>query len=102
MLLIEIDSEQTKCIIPGKLFEYMKTNRPIVALGPEGSDVASILQKTQTGTYFEYDQKEELKLHIETLYAQFKVGKLQVSPVGIQKYARKSLTKKLVEVLKRN
>ena len=102
LLLIEIDSEQTKCIIPGKLFEYMKTHRPIVALGPEGSDVASILKKTQTGTYFEYDQKEELKMHIEGLYEQFKAGNLQVSPIGIQKYARKSLTKKLVEVLKRS
>ena len=100
LLLIEIDSEQTKCIIPGKLFEYLKTHRPIIALGPEGSDVASILRKTQTGTYFEYDQKDQLKLQIEHLYQQFQSGILQVSPVGIDKYARKTLTKKLVDLLK--
>jgi hypothetical protein len=28
LLLIEIDSEDTKSIIPGKLFEYMVSNRP--------------------------------------------------------------------------
>jgi hypothetical protein len=32
LLLIEIDSEDTKSIIPGKLFEYMVSNRPIIEL----------------------------------------------------------------------
>ena len=43
LLLIEIDSEETKCIIPGKLFEYMVSNRPIIAIGPEDSDVEQII-----------------------------------------------------------
>ncbi|PIV94907.1 MAG: glycosyl transferase family 1, partial [Flavobacteriaceae bacterium CG17_big_fil_post_rev_8_21_14_2_50_33_15] len=38
LLLVEVDSEATKCIIPGKLFEYMVSNRPILALGPKASD----------------------------------------------------------------
>ncbi len=38
LLLIEIDSEDTKSIIPGKLFEYMVSERPIVAIGPKDSD----------------------------------------------------------------
>ena len=29
LLLVEIDSEETKGIIPGKLFEYMAAKRPI-------------------------------------------------------------------------
>jgi hypothetical protein len=32
LLLIEIDSEDTKSIIPGKLFEYMVSNRPKLLL----------------------------------------------------------------------
>ena len=43
LLLIEIDSEDTKSIIPGKVFEYMVSERPIVAIGPKGSDFAELL-----------------------------------------------------------
>jgi len=60
LVLIEIDSEDTKCIIPGKLFEYMVSNRPIVALGPEGSDVEKIIKETNTGNYFSYSDSESL------------------------------------------
>jgi hypothetical protein len=51
LLLIEIDSPETKSIIPGKLFEYMVSNRPIIAIGPNGSDFAEIITETNTGIF---------------------------------------------------
>ena len=38
LLLVEIDSEETKGIIPGKLFEYMAAGRPILGIGPGAWD----------------------------------------------------------------
>jgi hypothetical protein len=32
---------------PGKLFEYMVSNRPIVAIGPKNSDFAEIITTTK-------------------------------------------------------
>ena len=46
LLLIEINSPETKCIIPGKLFEYMVSERPILALGPVGADFEQIIKFT--------------------------------------------------------
>ncbi|KQB44389.1 Group 1 glycosyl transferase [Flavobacterium daejeonense] len=99
LLLIEIDSEDTKSIIPGKLFEYMVSNRPIIAIGPKDSDFAEIITSTNTGVFFEYTEKERLKNTIVTYYNQFLEGKLQSHGVGLQKYSRKNLTEQLVQLL---
>ena len=99
LLLIEINSEDTKSIIPGKLFEYMVSNRPIIAIGPQGSDFADIIKETNTGVFFDYTEKEKLKSVILDFYNQFLEGKLQAIGVGLQQYSRKNLTKQLVQLI---
>lgn len=101
LVVIEIDAEKTKGIIAGKLFEYMAAERPIIGIGPKDADIAKIIQETNTGTYFLYTEKEKLKAQILAYYEAFKNKQLQVSPIGLQKYSRKALTKKLAEVLHR-
>lgn len=99
LLLIEIDSEDTKCIIPGKLFEYMVSERPILAIGPKGSDVETIVKQTNTGNYFTYQSDQSLKSVILEQFKAFKEGRLQTHPIGLQKYHRKELTKHLSELI---
>ncbi|WP_456314396.1 glycosyltransferase family 4 protein [Pseudomonas shirazensis] len=99
LLLIEINSEETKSIIPGKLFEYMVSNRPIVAIGPQGSDFADIIKETNTGVFFDYSEKAKLKSVILDFYNQFLEGKLQANGVGLQQYSRKNLTKQLAQLI---
>ena len=71
LLLIEIDIDDTRGIIPGKLFEYMAARRPILALGPEKWDVERILYETGSGNYFNYQEKKELKHRILSYYQLF-------------------------------
>ena len=99
LLLIEIDSEDTKSIIPGKLFEYMVSNRPIIAIGPKDSDFAEIITGTNTGVFFTYSEKENLKRLILDFYNQYLTGRLQSHGIGLQKYSRRNLTKELATVL---
>lgn len=99
LLLIEIDSEDTRCIIPGKLFEYMVSNRPIVAIGPKDSDVEKIITETNTGHYFNYSDYDSLKRIILEHYKAFQNNTLQSHPIGLQKYHRKALTKSLANLL---
>ena len=102
LLLIEIDSEATNCIIPGKLFEYMVSERPILAIGPEQADFKNIIKETNTGTFFTYEEKEALKSQIETYYNQFKQNTLRVNAIGLQKYSRKKLTEYLAKLITHN
>jgi glycosyltransferase involved in cell wall biosynthesis len=99
LLLIEIDSKESRCIIPGKLFEYMAAHRPIVALGPEGSDVERILKETNTGHYFGYEDHDEIKKLLISHFKAFQNNTLKSHPVGIQKYHRRALTEQLARLI---
>ena len=102
LLLIEIDSEDTKSIIPGKLFEYMVSNRPIMALGPKDSDVEQIIKTTNTGHYFYYSDYDKLRNQILEYFKAFKKNNLQSHPIGLEQYSRKSLTKQLALLIEKN
>ena len=99
LLLVEINSEDTKCIIPGKLFEYMASNRPIIAIGPKDSDVEHIIKSTNTGAYFGYEDYDGLKDKIIDYFGAFRHSELQSNGIGLEQYSRKSLTKKLADLI---
>ncbi|MBO3098061.1 glycosyltransferase family 4 protein [Gelidibacter pelagius] len=99
LLLIEIDSEDTKAIIPGKLFEYMVAGTPIISVGPKDSDVERIIKSTNTGRYFYYDDEAQLKEHLLSRFSDFKNSALASFPIGLQQYSRKALTKKLADLI---
>ncbi len=99
LLLVEMDRPETKAIIPGKLFEYLAAERPIIALGPSGSDVQTIIKETNTGNYFGYSEEEILKNQITSYYKDFKQGKLTIESQNISKYSRRELTAKMSELI---
>ncbi len=99
LLLIEINSKNTISIIPGKLFEYMIAERPIIALGPRGSDFSEIISQTNTGVFFDYAEKKVLKEAIFDYYHKFLDGKLETHPVGLEQYSRKNLTRQLAALI---
>jgi hypothetical protein len=100
LLLIEIDSKDTQCIIPGKLFEYMVSKRPIIAVGPADADVSKLIFDTNSGYFFEYHEYEKIKMQLLQYFKQFQEQKLESHVIGIEKYSRRSLTRELAEVLK--
>ncbi len=102
LLLVEIDSQDTKAIIPGKLFEYLVSETPIIAIGPEDSDVEQIMKSTNTGSYFYYYHKQTLKAQLIAYFEAFQKNELRVNAVGLKPYSRKALTHKLSALIGTN
>jgi glycosyltransferase involved in cell wall biosynthesis len=100
LLLIEMDRPETKAILPGKLFEYLQSKRPILALGPEGSDIELILKETQSGLFFNYTERQGLKRRIKELYRAYKEGAPITAQGAVDAYSRKELTSKMAALLK--
>ena len=99
LLLVEINSPETRAIIPGKLYEYMAAKRPIIALGPKESDIEGIIAETKSGKFFGYWDNDELKAEILQLYKQFKTGDLTIASEGTEKYSRRELTKEMASLI---
>ncbi|KAA1248074.1 glycosyltransferase family 4 protein [Aquimarina sp. RZ0] len=100
LLLVEIDSPETRCIVPGKLFEYMISKRPILALGPGGADVSRLIRDTNSGSFFEYTEYEKIKSTVLDFFMLYRKGILVSNAVNIEKYSRRELTREMSEVLK--
>ena len=88
-----------KGIVTGKIFEYLVSNRPILAIAPTDSDVSTIISDTKTGTIIDFEDIVQLKTTILELYKEFKEGNLKVEPKNIEKYHRKKLTEKLAQII---
>jgi glycosyltransferase involved in cell wall biosynthesis len=99
LLLIEEDSKETEYIIPGKLYEYMASKRPIIAIGPDSSDVEVILKQTKSGTYFRYNEATTLRTLLVKHFEAYKTEQLKVDSKGLEAYSRKSLTQQLAHKL---
>tara|TARA_R110002051_G_scaffold13808_4_gene45580 strand:- start:7962 stop:9233 length:1272 start_codon:yes stop_codon:yes gene_type:complete len=97
LLLVEIDSEDTKGIIPGKVFEYMAANRPIIGIGPQNWEVGEIVNKTKTGCIFNHLDDIELKNVLLNWFEQYQNGKLTISSNSIEQFSRRELTRKLAK-----
>ncbi|MGB3144572.1 MAG: glycosyltransferase family 4 protein [Maribacter sp.] len=99
LLLAEIDSEETKGIIPGKLFEYMAAQRPILGIGPKDWEVAAIVKQTNTGVVFNHRTTFQLKDVLLKWFASYQLEQLVVESRTINQYSRKELTGTLAEFI---
>lgn len=100
LLLLIPNTKNSKGILTGKLFEYLTSKRPILAIGDEDGDLATILKETNAGTLVGFKNKARLKAEVLKLYKDFKDGSLTVKPRSIEQYHRKNLTEQLSKIIK--
>lgn len=100
LLLLEIDSAETRGILPGKLFEYLNAKRPILAIGPEGWEAAEIIKETDSGLGLVSNDESGLKNVLLEWFELYQKGELRLNPKGIEKYSRKELTGQLANCIR--
>jgi glycosyltransferase involved in cell wall biosynthesis len=80
--------------LPGKLFEYMATGKPILALSPPGGEVDRILRETRAGWCVPHDDPAAIRAMIAQACELVAAGKGAPTPnwEAIRSYERPKLT----------
>ncbi len=95
LLLILTSTKNAKGNIPGKMFEYMATKKPVLALGDPEGDAATILHEAGSGKVFAHEDSKGI---IDFL-KEFKENKFTFHTRHLDRFERKTLTRKLVAIL---
>lgn len=95
LLLVVNRSKNAKGIVTGKVFEYLASGRPVLAVGPVDGDLSEILQSVEAGEPIHYDDKEALK---QRVLAEFRGQHLIADPMKVRNYTRRALCEELIAI----
>ncbi len=100
VLLLPInDTPNSLGVVPGKLYEYMGAQRPILGIGPLNGDSAEILRDSAAGEMIGYEDISGVNDLISKYFKSYKENNLHVSANDIQKYSRKSMAELYVKTI---
>ena len=99
LILAQTNSTKGASELPGKLFEYLGAQRPILALGRLESDVAKIIDETCAGQLFTYTDRSGLAQFVREEFKSWKAGMTNRDYKNTAQFERKKLTKKLADWL---
>jgi glycosyltransferase involved in cell wall biosynthesis len=94
LLLVIPEHKNNKNIITGKIFEYIASGKPILCLGPEDGDAATILTEYGFGKCFSYNDINNIETYILSVISN--PGSLQIK---IEGFSHRNIAKKLVSFL---
>jgi glycosyltransferase involved in cell wall biosynthesis len=80
--------------VPGKLFEYLRTGKPIIAFGNDNEEVQKILKEANAGRIFNFNENVGEFFNPGSGYKKFRTD-FSV----IKKYDRKNIAEELSRIL---
>ena len=92
------ECESQKSIYPGKVFEYLRARKSILAISPHDSCVENLLIETEAGVNNEYRDIRGLEKNILFYYNKWCCDQEVENMNDISMYERKYLTKKLSDL----
>ena len=100
LLLIIHGDRANPGLVPGKLYEYLGSGRPILAIVPPDFEAASIIRDSHAGVAVEANNAMEIERCLVDSYAEFKAGLAQNSTErDLSMYERKNGARQLAGLL---
>ncbi len=95
MLILPLRQEpEYKKVLPGKIFEYLASLKPVLGIGQEDGAAAQLLRESNAGIMLDWPLGEAMADFI----CKVRNGEFKALGTGIEKYSRRNLTKKMIDL----
>lgn len=102
VLILPLRKEpEYKAVLPGKLFEYLASFRPVLGIGQTDGAMAMILNETKTGKVIDWEDKEGISEYIEKCWERHLEGRLTTEGADLSHFTRRSITRRMVQLFER-
>ena len=99
LLILPLRKEpEYKAVLPGKLFEYLASWRPVLGIGQPDGAMSMILNTTKTGVVLDWEDKASLDRFIELCWQNHLKGTLTVEDADISQFTRRNLTRRMAQL----
>ena len=99
ILILPLRKEpEYKAVLPGKLFEYLASGRPVLGIGQPDGAMSMILNKTNTGVVVDWEDKISMKKYIDDCWKAHLDGNLTINDGEISAFTRRNLTRQMAEL----
>lgn len=99
MLLLPINkAANAKGRVPGKLFEMLRSGKPILVFGPKDGDVKEIVERKCLGKSFEYSEELEIYNYLKNVILFNQIDNFNPAE-KVSEFSNKAITKKIAHYL---
>ena len=99
LLILPLRKEpEYKAVLPGKLFEYLASWRPVLGIGQTDGAMSMILNNTKTGLVLNWDDKGSIEKYIDIYWKNHLSGRLSVEDADISQFTRRNLTRRMAQL----
>ncbi len=99
LLLLPVNkAANAKGRIPGKLFELLRTGKPMVVFGPDDGDVKHLVEEKRRGSSFEYMDITSIGMYLEKVLLKSEFENFDPS-LSVEEFSNRKLTEKVAHLL---
>ena len=102
LLILPLRKEpEYKAVLPGKLFEYLASLRPVLGIGQPDGAMSMILDSTKTGVVLDWEDKASIGKFIDRCWEKHLEGGLTASDADISQFTRRNLTRRMAQLFEK-
>ena len=87
-----------KSVLPGKLFEYLASLRPILGIGQPDGAMSMILQQVKAGVVINWEERSEISRFIDICWEKHLKGELMDNAADISQFTRFNISRKMADL----